>query len=395
METCRSFRKRRRLNVGIIVHELIPQTGTSTRALGFVRAITERKHRVMVMSLNGQSKEEAEIVRQLGGEYMHAPIPRLTQGPLESIVRAAELVLGLHRLRKEFNFTLLQFTNLSLNIAIYPVLKTLFNVPILTDLHALGSAVTIESGVKREPLKRLALSTYQQLLLTVSDAILVPTNELGFALQTKRDKRRIYVVPNCVWRKSTEAHTTLNSYERDRGSRILFFSANFHLRRSRQELERVLRIFSSLRARRKEVRVLIAGPGSEKLPVMPQDIVNLGYVDNIYEPLAQSDLVLLPIRDQTLGLHSRVVEAMSAGRPILATPEACCGLSSIDESGIIVCKSTKAMSQTASVLLKRPKLLQSLGKRNEALAKRLFSPKSIGVLLEMAYEATLSDSRSN
>lgn len=116
------------------------------------------------------------------------------------------------------------------------------------------------------------------------------------------------------------------------------------------------------------------------------DFVNLGYVKKTSDYLAACDIVILPIRDQTLGLHSRIVEAMMAGKPIIATREACCGfMGYIQESGILICRSLEEMAATVCRLSKDPSKLRALGKRNRGLASRIFSVNRVGKALENAY----------
>ena len=104
------------------------------------------------------------------------------------------------------------------------------------------------------------------------------------------------------------------------------------------------------------------------------------------EYLLACDLVILPIKDQTLGLHSRIVDAMMAGKPIIATREACCGLMDyVMESGIVLCSSLKEMEEAALGLIADHDEMKTLGERNKALALRLFSASTVGDALEQAY----------
>jgi glycosyltransferase involved in cell wall biosynthesis len=117
-------------------------------------------------------------------------------------------------------------------------------------------------------------------------------------------------------------------------------------------------------------------------------------VKDPYDYLSQSDLVILPVYDKSLGLHSRLVESMATGRPIVASREACCGLLPyLQESGIEVCDSLNQMVESVCSLLDHPDRLTRMGERNGLLARRLFSPEAVGKSLESAYEQMLRDYR--
>ncbi len=152
-----------------------------------------------------------------------------------------------------------------------------------------------------------------------------------------------------------DIHLVGCSEKRSESGRI-FFHANFLLERSVRELARLSEIAHKIQARGFRLRVLIAGAGSEELGNLQEPMINLGYVNDPYDYLLNSDLIILPVKDLTMGLHSRLVEAMAAGRPIVATKEACCGLFPyLNESGIIVCDSIQEFVEVSMFSPQRSK----------------------------------------
>ena len=163
------------------------------------------------------------------------------------------------------------------------------------------------------------------------------------------------------------------------------------MERSRRELARLSEITRRIQARGYRLKVFVAGPGSERLDNLQEPLINLGYVRDPYDFLLNSDLVILPLKDLTMGLHSRLVEAMAAGRPIVATKEACCGLSPyLNESGMIVCSSIEEMVESSCSLLDDRNRRDTLGVRNRRLADQLFSPQAVGVCLERVYSTIIN-----
>jgi hypothetical protein len=129
----------RELNVVIVSYELLPQTGTSARTLGFV-SLTSRKHRVVALAPRAQDRDEASLVRSYGVEYTGIDTAEFGPNPARSILYAAAFISALRKIH---------FASCSINALLYPFSRRLLHVPIVSDLHALGKARIIGTGLTR------------------------------------------------------------------------------------------------------------------------------------------------------------------------------------------------------------------------------------------------------
>jgi glycosyltransferase involved in cell wall biosynthesis len=276
-----------------------------------------------------------------------------------------------------------------MNAIAFPFLRKAFKLPLISDMHSLASSWNIEPGLQSQPLVFwLAGLAYAKLMMRFSDAVITPTQELKKAF-IERFTGDVFVIPNCMWLSEVNQSQDLRTPE-EKESWVAIFYANFFMDRSISEAKRLVQIVELVRKRDYKLRLWIAGPGSQRVGDLPASVRNLGYVDNPNSYLFDSDLVILPIKDATLGLHSRLVEAMAAGKAVVATREACCGLFPyLEESGIVVCESIERIVDSVTSLLSDPARMNTLGKRNATLAKRLFSPEAVGEALERAYSETI------
>jgi glycosyltransferase involved in cell wall biosynthesis len=376
------------LKIAIASYELLPQTGTSARTLGFVRALVGRKHEVTIFGPNGKNLTEVRLAESLGADYIGVCPFAIKPGSAHSMVFALGLLRKLNAISRKSHIDVLQFTDYSMNCFIYPLIKRSLGIPIVSDLHALVSSRSHEPGLDPPLWKWLIFLIYEKLALNFSDAVVTPTEELRELLD-RRYQKNISAIPNCVSYLTKNIHSA-GSSEKSSEWRI-FFHANFLLERSVRELTRLSEIASRIQARGYRLRVFIAGPGTTRLGNLQEPLINLGYVSDPYDFLLNSDLVILPVKDLTMGLHSRLVEAMAAARPIVATKEACCGLFPyLNESGIILCDSVEEMVESACSLLNDRNRMDTLGALNRRLADRLFSPRAVGLSLERVYSTIIN-----
>ena len=340
-----------------------------------------------ILGPNGKDPAEVSLAKSLGADYVGVCPFAIQPGSAHSMVFAVGLLRELKTISRKSHIDVLQFADYSMNCFVYPLIRRSLDVPIVSDLHALASSRSHEPGLAPPLWKWLIFLIYEKLSLKFSDAVITPTEELRELLHLRYHKN-VFAVPNCVSYLTKDIHL-VGSSERSSEWRI-FFHANFLLERSVRELARLSEIAREIQARGYRLRVLIAGAGSEKLGKLQEPLINLGYVSNPYDFLLDSDLIILPVKDLTMGLHSRLVEAMAAGRSIVATKEACCGLFPyLNESGIIVCDSIEEISEAACSLINDRNKADTLGARNRRLADRLFSPQAVGTSLERVYSAII------
>jgi glycosyltransferase involved in cell wall biosynthesis len=362
---------------------------------------------VTLIGLGGKSQDR--LVASLGAEHVRLVECHNISGVTRSMTYAMRLPRVLKEVKRRFSFDAMHFVNYSLDILAYPLVRALSLGPIVTDIHSLGSARFIEPGVPK-PASVWGMSLIlEKITMRLSHAVITPTEELrNFFLTTYGRSSKIFAVPNCYWSSNAESESLAGQSSIDKQSLVdregsmdftILFHANFlprslSVRRSLREVERLLWIVEQVRKRGHRIRLWVAGPGSDAVRG-PEYVISLGYVENLAFYVSGSDLIILPVEDRTLGIHSRLVEAMANGKPVVATREACCGLLPyIGDSGVLMCDSLQEMVESVCSLLEDPMRMRILGKRNRELAGRLFSLEAIRMQLELAYHAVLNNARA-
>lgn len=97
-----------------------------------------------------------------------------------------------------------------------------------------------------------------------------------------------------------------------------------------------------------------------------------GFVENISECFRSISLMQCPWSG-TYGFRSRVVEAMSAGVPVIATPEAVAGMDLEPGKGIFFESDDKGFANRAIQLLANPALLEEASRLARSEMERLYS----------------------
>lgn len=139
----------------------------------------------------------------------------------------------------------------------------------------------------------------------------------------------------------------------------------------------------------KNILFLLCG---SNLPKFSRDnIVSLGYVDDIYEILSMADMAIVPLT-KGAGTKLKVLDYLCSGLPIIATEKTIVGLNIENYKQAIIVKDlgigfVKAMD----LLISDSKLRDELGKNGRKLAKEEFDWELIGEKVNALYERKMMD----
>jgi glycosyltransferase involved in cell wall biosynthesis len=150
----------------------------------------------------------------------------------------------------------------------------------------------------------------------------------------------------------------------------------------------LIKAFEEVKSEVKEAKLVIVGEGKEmkKLETMAErigDVHFLGYKDELNSILEKSMVLVLPSREEGLGLI--LLEAMSMGVPVIATKTG--GIPEIiNEGGILVEKENPGeLAKAMVMLLSDEKLREKLAKKGKEEAGR-FTWEKAGREIDELYE---------
>ncbi len=202
------------------------------------------------------------------------------------------------------------------------------------------------------------------------------------------DGRKITVVPNGVPLDPSAATSTRNTPP------LVVTTAQL---RAHKGHEYLLRAASEL----PDVRFLFVGEGPERQQLeslarslgVDDRVDFLGFRSDVRELLGRCDLFVLPSLDE--GLHLSVLEAMTAGKPVVATRAGGTDEAVVDGvTGIVVePRDVKALAAAVRAVLGDPALAARMGAAGRARVESTFSAEAMGDAVADVYEGLARKSR--
>jgi len=160
---------------------------------------------------------------------------------------------------------------------------------------------------------------------------------------------------------------------------ILFLGTCWYQPNFRAAERLVRRIFPRVRAAVPEARLLIAGPNSLNLPSrrdLPEGVEYLGYVDDLTGLYASTRLVCCPITGGS-GTRTKLIEAASYARPMVATRFAAEGLDFRDDVEILLRDTDDALADACVKLLRDGALCRVIGTAARDRMRRTYDASAI------------------
>ncbi len=117
-------------------------------------------------------------------------------------------------------------------------------------------------------------------------------------------------------------------------------------------------------------------------------VVVVGEVDDAQEFMASKDILISPIFSGS-GMRVKLVEAMAAGKPIVATPIAVEGLGVTHGEHLFLAEEPRIFAQSIATLIERPELADHLGKQAQAYCRAKFDNLSLVKKLAEFYDTLL------
>lgn len=221
------------------------------------------------------------------------------------------------------------------------------------------------------------------------------TAQLEWMVKLKLPKNKFTIIPNGIDTKQFQIKIDKAKKRKDLRIKENFFiiSCVSRLRRGKGH-EILLEAFEKVFKKNKDISLLIVGNG-EREKELRQQIENYFSKDKIYflgnrndipEILAISDLFILPTKKE--GMSNAIIEAMSAGLPIITTaiPENK-SLITNKEDGILCLLNNSTSLSEAIILLQNNIILSNKVRKNaQKKANELFDIKKVSLKLANFYE---------
>jgi polysaccharide biosynthesis protein PslH len=238
-----------------------------------------------------------------------------------------------------------------------------------------AAAIAPERGAKRflRYLDYLAWRRFERRLLDQVDAVTVFTAHDRDELRRLDATLPISVIPFGVDVPAQPLNPGGS------GDDVVLFIGNFGHRPNVDAALRLARLFPRIRERHPEATLELVGPQppAELRAVAGDGIVVVGPVPNLTPPLDRANVFVAPLVSGG-GMRLKVVEALAAGKAIVASRLAAEGLTITDRKELLLADGDDETVEAISLLLGDPQLRRAVAERGRLFAlEQLDWPKTI------------------
>ncbi|MFM8457002.1 MAG: glycosyltransferase family 4 protein, partial [Ignavibacteria bacterium] len=118
-------------------------------------------------------------------------------------------------------------------------------------------------------------------------------------------------------------------------------------------------------------------------------LIGKGFVDDINAELQLAGIYIAPLFVGG-GIRIKILEAMSAGLPVIASPVSAEGILAKREDGLIICSSKEEWIQEISRLMMNPELASELGNKARTFVKQYHSWEHSASLLKQVIQTLIA-----
>ncbi len=357
--------------------------GDQLRAYQQIRHLAER-HRITLLSFGAPEGDEAGRVELMACCERVIVAERHRLGMLW---RGARALLGRLPLQVAIYDSVPTRAHLSVLLAegkfdlahiqlarLGPLLQRLHHLPCVLDLvDALSVNMAQRALFDRGPMAWIArieagrMAVYERTLCAVADAL---------AISSTPDKQAI---------NADNVHLVRNGFDLRRfpfrapkaRTRDVVFIGNLGYFPNIDAASWFARdVMPLLSARMPDARFLIVGArpqdGLRRLAASIPQVELIGEVADVYPYLAAAAVAVVPLRAGS-GQQLKLIEAMAAGTPVVATSRSAAGMDARAETHLLIADDAEAMAAAVARLLDDPQLCTRLTQAARALVERLHS----------------------
>jgi len=251
---------------------------------------------------------------------------------------------------------------------------------IVLDANNIESVAALRSG--RRTLKSTLLDRIEKNTYPLCDALVACSEEDAGQLQTRFgvEREKIIVLPNGIHPFPTQSSGGVRLREQE-GEKVLLFLGKLDYEPNREAVEWILKqLAGALRGLSHPICLAIVGapPPKVRAESLPDNVrvVTPGLVPQIAPYIESADVCLAPIFSGS-GTRIKVLEYLSAGKPVVATAKAVEGLSLEASRHYELMEDVSQVVAAVRRLLENPKRSAEMARRGKAYVEAHFLWKTL------------------
>jgi sugar transferase (PEP-CTERM/EpsH1 system associated) len=373
-----------------------PIRGDNLRSYHFLRLLNLRHNITLVTPISGPLDEKAQdTIAQLCERFIAVPISQrkaimnlsrspFTYLPLQVLYFCPSgLEKAVRELVNKETFDLIHVHLARMAPAVTEINRI---AKVLDFTDALSLNMQRRSELERWPLKWIfkresdRMSLYEQELIFLFEQQIVSSLVDKAAIGAHKS---IHVVPNGVNIEEFPYN------EKGRENKIIVFIGRMsYFPNASAAIYFANHVFPIIRREEPEARFLIVGDNPphriQSLSRFP-GIEVTGYVPDVWDYLTKSSVAVAPMQAGT-GIQNKVLEAMSSGTPVVATPYALGGIDAHNGDNLLVAWDAKGLANHVIQLLNDSTLRNHLARNARKLIEQKFTWERAVRMLEEVYQ---------
>ena len=376
-----------------------PIQGDRVRAYHFLRLLSRQHSITLVAPVSGPIDRRAQqIVTQLCERWMPVRVSQwqsiahfirfpFSDLPLQTLYFCPPVIQKcVHTLLQEKPFDLIhvQLARMA------PVADGLSGVPKVIDfIDALSLNMRRRAVRERWPMKWLfhlearRMARYERELVSSFDQQIVSSPLDKEAIGACES---LHVIPNGV------AIEDFPYSEDGRENNLIVFTGRMgYFPNAEAAFYFATQVFPLIRRPVQDARFLIVGADPpqriRQLAKLPGVEVT-GYVPRVQDYLAQATVAVAPTQAGT-GIQNKVLEAMAAGAPVVATPYALGGIEAVDGDHLLVAEDAEGLAEQVVRLLRDSALRRHLTRNARRLVEEKYTWERSVAMLEKVYRLAI------
>lgn len=393
-----------------------PHQGGALRNYGIIDTLARAGHQVTLLSFTDSAADCAPLRHHCTDIITIPAPPRSPQARLRDLALTSQpdlakrlyspsMAKALDDLLAAHHFDIIQFEGLEMAIYLPKLRARRTAERLIYDAHnaeaALQAAIARIDGqsAARLPaalyshIQARRVARFERAVCAAADAVIAVSDEDAAALRPYRPDGHLFVLPNGIF---VDHYAPTSARTLDLGDHALVFTGKMDYRPNIDAVQWFTNaILPPISAAFPDVRFYVVGqkPHPQIQMLAGERVAVTGWVEQVHPFLHGATVYVAPLRMGS-GTRLKLLEALAARRPVVATPTAAAGLHQDARASMRLAEGESAFAQAVIDLLGSPQQRQQLAEHGYAAVRHHYDWSALAPRLLSVYESVVSPGAS-